>query len=96
MDRFSNLPQDIKNRIFEWDPTHREQYDWVIHQIQLIPVLGHIQWLRRLGGDSFQRRYFMVFKRMKHTWASWRKDVFYIQDIRQTRWNIYWALKKEV
>jgi hypothetical protein len=92
------VPKEILDHIFSYDRTRVENFNHVIHQINFIPCLGHIKYwygLCKKEGTGFTERYFMIYKRMIHIWRSWRRDPLYLQSIRQSRWVLYWSIKRK-
>lgn len=83
---FFDLPKEIQEKIFELEPTKREKMDWVIHQINIIPVLEQLKEKKFQAGTVFPwwRDYFCRRNR--------RPTKLEIQNYRKLYWKNYWEV----
>lgn len=80
MERF---PEDIKRLVFLFDPTRKDLFDQVIHQINFIPVLFHLHVCVEVGGDLW-KEHLLAFYRCYATNPPWIVEIN-----RRGKWKLF-------
>lgn len=87
---FSQFPREVQILIWEFDPEKKSRFDFVVHQMRLIPVLEELienvhfycrnRFIKQMMDLGFPKQSLEVGKRkyfISNTDFGWHKNIFY-------------------